>query len=631
MVRIQTMNQKELDLYVRDFYETVVNQQLSLYYQPLFDLRTGKIIGAEALVRWNHQQKGMLSPEWVFFLAEKNNVILSVEEWIIRTACRQNKAWQDAGLPPLVMTVNVSSQACESVELVGMIQAILDETKLPAHYLELEIREDATSDVERLLEIMDELRQIGVQISLDDYGKGYSCIQHLSRFPMNKLKIDYSCVKECMSDVTQAKVIKTLIAMARSLGVQVAAEGVETQEQLNFLWQLGCDSVQGFWLCEPMPAEELERVLKREERFRNSAFLLLNEAFDTYEVDQTELSQFRMIAENLSDIIVVIDRHGMITYISPSIQSVLDIAPDHVVNRHLLAVLPLETGRLVMQTIRQITVEKLPRTITFSCPDQNGKKITLEAKGTPVIHDEHETNQVIFIIRNHTKQVQTEEFLQKIDKLSVIGQMAAGVAHEIRNPVTSIKGFVQLLRRDQWKREYFDIMLAEFHQLESVLKEYVFLSRNSSEPYERINVADLLRQVACEIQETLDRHYLKLDIKEVEGTMIWCDQNQILQLVNNLLTNAVESMQDGGEIHLIAKLKGSEQVMIKIVDEGCGMVEARLKRLGEPFYSTKEKGTGLGLMVCYKIVQAHNGYIHFSSTPNKGTTVKVYFPLGNTN
>ncbi|PSJ67914.1 sporulation kinase [Brevibacillus brevis] len=641
------MNQKELDRYVRDFHHAVVNQQLSLYYQPLYDLRTGKIIGAEALVRWNHHQRGLLTPDWVFWLAEKSGLILLVEEWVIRTACKQNKAWQDAGLPPLVTCVNLSSYTLESDQLGSRIQAILDETKLQPHYLELEFTEDSTRDGERTIEILAELKRIGVKISLDDFGKGYSCIQHLSRFAMNKLKIDQTCVRECMSDVTQATVIKTVMAMARSLGVQVTAEGVETQEQLEFLWQLGCDSAQGFWFSEPMPAEDLARVLKREERFRNSAFLLLNDgqhrAFDTYEVEHSERgdvlrkqqhvneSTYRMIAENLSDIIVIINSQGIITYISPSVQSVLEIAPDEVVNRHLLAVLPLETGRLVMQTIRQITVEKQPRLITFTCPDRNGKKITLEAKGTPVIHEEHETNQVIFIIRNHTKHVQTEEFLQKMDKLSVIGQMAAGVAHEIRNPVTSIKGFVQLLRRDQWKREYFDIMQAEFHQLESVLREYVFLSRECTEPYEPKNLADLLRQVTRLVQIKLERHHLVLDVKEVEGSMIWCDQNQIQQLFMNLLSNSVESMHDGGTIQIMAMCKESEHVMIRIVDQGCGMAEERLKRLGEPFYSTKEKGTGLGLMICYKIIQAHDGYIHFSSTPNKGTTVEVSFPLGKSN
>lgn len=647
MVRIQKMNQKELDRYVRDFQQAVVEQQLSLYYQPLYDLRTGKIIGAEALVRWNHHQKGLLPPEWILLLAEKSGLILLVEEWVIRTACQQNKAWQDAGLPPLVTCVNLSSSTLESDQVGSRIQAILDETNLQPHYLELEFTEDSTRDGERTIEILAELKRIGVKISLDDFGKGYSSIQHLSRFAMNKLKIDQSCVRECMSDVTQATVIKTVMAMARSLGVQVTAEGVETQEQLDFLWQLGCDSAQGFWFSEPMPAEDLARVLKREERFRNSAFLLLNggqhRALDPYEVDHSERgdvlrkqqpvteSPYRLIAENLSDIIVIINSQGMITYISPAVQSVMAIAPDEVVNRHLLAVLPLETGRLVMQTIRQITMEKQPRLITFSCPDRNGKKITLEAKGTPVIREGHETNQVIFIIRNHTKHVQTEEFLQKIDKLSVIGQMAAGVAHEIRNPVTSIKGFVQLLRRDQWKREYFDIMQAEFHQLESVLREYVFLSRECTEPYESHNLTDLLRQVTRFMQAKLERHHLMLDVKEVEGTTIWCDQNQIQQLFMNLLSNSVESMQDGGTIRIVARHKKSEQVMIKIIDQGCGMAEERLKRLGEPFYSTKEKGTGLGLMICYKIMQAHDGYIHFSSTPNKGTTVEISFPLGKSN
>ncbi|GEB32284.1 EAL domain-containing protein [Brevibacillus sp. FSL K6-0770] len=743
MVRIQTMDQDEQKQSDEDLYQAIVNRKLTLHYQPFFDLRTGGMRGVEALVQWHHPKRGFLSPKALLGLAKRSGVVHLLEEWVLRAACEQCKQWIDAGFGPLVIAVNLSAHAFESVGLADTVQAILRDCQLPARYLELEITEEAKTHGERMM-VLSQLKQLGVQVSLDHFGRGASSISVISRMPLDKLKIDSSLIQQATTDSAQEMAVKSLLAVARAMDIQATVDGVEHREQVELLLKLDCDLAQGHYFCEPLSADELE-VRMREQgkamldlavhahKERGEPFVYLREVMRnqqgmtftfrkqdatfihtfcageliyrigltpeqvvgselrdilpmqealrktmyyerawsgeehvTYEgvvngvcylaamrpifrdgrvkeviascVDITELkkaeeakrvseAKYRLIAENISDMIVVIDCHGYVTYVSPSVRAVLEVAPEVLLHQNLQNLLPAEQLKRVWQTFQEIMEWKLPRLITFSCQHKNGSKLILEAKGTPVQSEQGEVSQVVFIIRNSTAQVQAEEFLRKMDKLTVVGQLAAGVAHEIRNPVTSIKGFVQLLRRDQWKNEYFDIMLAEFHQLESILREFVFLTQKRSHQFEALSIANLLRGVARMVQEEAPNHQLLLDVEEVEGIRLWGDQSQIRQVFINLLSNAVESMPDGGPIRIKALRTEHEHILIRIVDKGCGMSEERLQRLGEPFYSTKEKGTGLGLMITYKIIQYHDGYIHFSSTPNKGTTVEVYFPL----
>jgi diguanylate cyclase (GGDEF)-like protein/PAS domain S-box-containing protein len=232
--------------------------EFRLYYQAQVNIKTGDIIGVEALIRWIHPELGIIPPNKFIPLAEKTGLIISIGEWVIEEACRQNKEWLDKGLPPIKVAVNLSPQQFLKQNLVEVIKEILDKTNLEPHYLELEITESMAMDFTYAVNVLRQLRDIGVQISMDDFGTGYSSLSYLKSFSINCLKIDKSFVKDILIDENDAKIVGTIIAMAHGLGIKVIAEGVENKEQLLFLSKQECYDVQGYYFMKPIPAKEFE-------------------------------------------------------------------------------------------------------------------------------------------------------------------------------------------------------------------------------------------------------------------------------------------------------------------------------------------------------------------------------------
>lgn len=245
--------------------------EFKLFYQPKVDLGTGKIKGVEALIRWFHKEKGIIHPIDFIPIAEETDLILPIGEWVIRTACEQIKAWQEAGIPSMIMAVNLSARQLYQPNLVENIRKILMDTQIDPKHLEIELTESMMMDVDHVLPILQQLKQIGIKISLDDFGKGYSSLYFLKEFPIDKIKIDRSFVQKCTKDAKNATIVKTIIAMTHQLNIEVIAEGIETKEQLIFLQQNLCNRGQGFLFSKPLPPEELveifheiEQVIKRE-------------------------------------------------------------------------------------------------------------------------------------------------------------------------------------------------------------------------------------------------------------------------------------------------------------------------------------------------------------------------------
>ncbi|SEI41634.1 EAL domain-containing protein [Nitrosomonas eutropha] len=238
-------------------------EELILHYQPLVDARTGYVVGVEALVRWQPPGKAMVPPGKFIPIAEETGLIVPLGEWVLRTACKQARAWIDAGLSPLVMAVNLSVRQFQSENLVGMVQRILEETQLPADYLELELTESMFMEhVEQSIETLNKLKTLGVHLAIDDFGTGYSSLIYLKRFPIDKLKIDQRFVRDLADDHNDREIAATIIAMARGLKLGVLAEGIESEEQLAFLRQQDCDYYQGYLFHRPVPAIELEAWLR---------------------------------------------------------------------------------------------------------------------------------------------------------------------------------------------------------------------------------------------------------------------------------------------------------------------------------------------------------------------------------
>ncbi|MCE6977868.1 EAL domain-containing protein [Pseudomonas frederiksbergensis] len=234
-------------------------QELRVYYQPVHDLKTSRLIGVEALVRWEHPQRGLVSPAEFIPIAERTGLIAEIDAWIMRQACQQMCQWQAAGVVLSFVAVNVSSRLFARRELYQQVAQVLHDTGLDPAYLELEVTESAVmEDPEVALEQMHRLRELGVRLAIDDFGTGYSSLLRLKRLPVQKLKIDQGFVAGLPGDEDDAAIARVIIALAQSMGMQVHAEGIEQVEQASFLFEHDCDLGQGYWFGRPMPAAALD-------------------------------------------------------------------------------------------------------------------------------------------------------------------------------------------------------------------------------------------------------------------------------------------------------------------------------------------------------------------------------------
>jgi diguanylate cyclase (GGDEF)-like protein/PAS domain S-box-containing protein len=234
-------------------------QELRVYYQPVHDLKTSRLIGVEALVRWEHPQRGLVSPAEFIPIAERTGLIAEIDAWVMRQACEQMCLWQQAGVVVSFVAVNVSSRLFARRELFGQVAKVLHETGLDPACLELEVTESAVmDDPEVALEQMHRLRELGVRLAIDDFGTGYSSLLRLKRMPVQKLKIDQGFVAGLPWDEDDAAIVRVIIALAQSMGMQVHAEGIEQVEQAGFLLEHGCDLGQGYWFGRPVPAGQLD-------------------------------------------------------------------------------------------------------------------------------------------------------------------------------------------------------------------------------------------------------------------------------------------------------------------------------------------------------------------------------------
>jgi diguanylate cyclase (GGDEF)-like protein len=238
-----------------------------VHYQPQADVGTRQITGVEALVRWQHPELGLVSPAEFIPLAEETGLMVPLGEWVLRTACAQNRAWQQAGLTKLSMSVNLSLRQFRQINLTGMVEQVIKETGVDPTSLELELTESAVMmNTESAVTTLRKLRTLGIRIAIDDFGTGYSSLNYLKNLPIDTLKIDRSFVRDAATNPVDAAIVQAIITLAHSLNLKVKAEGIETQEQLDFLRHLRCDEIQGYLLSRPLPAEALEQLLLLEEQ-----------------------------------------------------------------------------------------------------------------------------------------------------------------------------------------------------------------------------------------------------------------------------------------------------------------------------------------------------------------------------
>lgn len=261
-----------------ELHHAIVNNEFFLTYQPQIDIVNEKMVAVEALLRWQHPQKGLLLPIDFIPVAEDTGLIIPISEWVLRTACLQNKAWQDAGYPPMRMAVNVTAQQFKLKNLPKMVRDILAETRLKPEFLELELTENVLLSNMEIMKTVTELKDIGVNIAIDDFGTGYSSMSYLHKLPLDRLKIDGSFIQHIKSSTDDEVIVRAVLAMAKNLNLEVLAEGVETEDQLNFLKKYKCSDVQGYYFSKPLTSDQLETILKNPKKMKEIANSVTEEA-----------------------------------------------------------------------------------------------------------------------------------------------------------------------------------------------------------------------------------------------------------------------------------------------------------------------------------------------------------------
>ena len=262
---------EELDIEAREFSrieadlrKAILNNELTLYYQPKLNIKSGSIVGVEALLRWMHPELGIITPGKFIQVAEDTGIIMQIGEWALREACKIDKYWQEEGYEHLSVAINLSPKQFYHPDMVKIISTVLRETGLEAHYLELEISESTVMDnPDKAIEILNVFKSMDLQISIDHFGTGYTSINHLKRFPVTVLKIDRSFIKGIPDRPDDSAIVSAIISMGHNLGMEVVAEGVETAEQVQYLTIQNCDVVQGYFLSYPLPAQKITQQFKK--------------------------------------------------------------------------------------------------------------------------------------------------------------------------------------------------------------------------------------------------------------------------------------------------------------------------------------------------------------------------------
>ncbi|PQZ57041.1 PAS domain-containing sensor histidine kinase [Bacillus sp. MYb209] len=338
-------------------------------------------------------------------------------------------------------------------------------------------------------------------------------------------------------------------------------------------------------------------------------------------------TELELIFKAIPDLYFLSDLDGTIRDCKVNSISKFYVPIEEFIGKKFQEILPVSIIKQFEKAINQIKTSAAPVLIDYSL-QLDDEIYYFEARLLPLFEDE-----IMIIVRDITERTITTELLKKSDTLNAVGQLAAGVAHKVRNPLTVIKGFVQLLQQEVGKdKEYLSLILSEISSIETVLQEFLSIAKPNAAVFEPKNLCTILDNVVDLISTQAIMKNIRIVLNmDVETLLVECCEIQLKQVFYSILQNSIEAIQNGQEIIISVKKYNSTEVKISILDKGVGIPSERIKRLGEPFYSTKEKGTGVGLMMSYRIIESHGGKISIKSQVGKGTAVTLFFPIYNGN
>lgn len=739
-------------------------QDFVIHYQPIFALRTGKIKGLEALVRWQHPTRGLLFPNEFIPLAEVTGLIIPLEQYILSQTALQLRLWQLAfpASIPLTMSVHLSPQQFSSLELLERIEKVLQETGLQGSSLNLEITEGTLmNSPEDVVNILFELSHRGISLSVDNFGTNYSSLPHLAHLPLNTLKINRSLIEEMEEDTQEDSLVGTIVNLAHHLDFEVVAEGVETQTQLEKLKQLQCDHAQGYWFSVPLEVEAVtallassiahreqqskvaklvapspssvpnslekellklaqqERLLKRRlaSQIRNSLDFetilktAINEIRHLFHIDccqffwclhdldpprfkpASQVCQSESICSVcLQSEIATIRVFGK-TLLEKRLLRIDDIATDASINDEIRDFFQSRG----LKSLLAITIHPNSGKVGVIVCEHNHAKHHWQDEEVELLSDMaeqlaiaidhaklYEETRIAATVAN-AQALQTQRALQELkktqakliqtEKMSSLGLLVAGVAHEINNPINFIsaninyaKQYTQnLLNLVQMYQKHYPQTVTEIAELSEAIEvdfvqedlpklmtsmavgtNRIQLIVQSLRNFSRLDEAQMK---SVNIHEGIDSTLLILQnqlkvkaehpgieiIKEFgDLPLVECYAGQLNQVFLNILCNAIDALESyhvsthPHQISIRTEAKPTNFVTVCIQDNGPGIREEVKKRLFDPFFTTKPvgKGTGLGLSISYHIVvEKHQGKLECISSPGKGTEFQIAIPV----
>lgn len=562
-------------------------QEFTLHYQPMVNLKSGEITGAEALIRWTHPTRGLVPPEQFIPIAEDCGLILPIGNWVLREACKQVLAWAHAGLSLKTMAVNISAREFRNERFLEQVLAILKETGLDPASLELELTESVLMKrAEHAESILKSLRQIGVQIAVDDFGTGYSSLSYLTKFSIDTIKIDQSFVHKITTSPNEASIATAVISLGRSLNMRVVAEGVETQEELSFLQAHQCEEAQGYYFGKPVPSQEFAKLLAIGKEVR-----------------------YRQLADTTPDAVLV-HSDGIIVYANRAAAAILKLQESQtMIGGRLDRYVNPECQRSLLAHRTGIMAASLHRA--------DGASAYVEVAASPMTVDGR--TGTLLVCRDVTERVTLEHEL-----LDVASREQAHLAHDLHDGLgQQLTGIALFLRGlgNQVVGE-FPAYGVDFERINALVSKSIEDTRRlasgmSPIAVERAGLADALTALSAQARELYGLRVV-LEIDSLARTPIESEAASQLYRIAQEATCNVARHAHATLLSIAVRLEDS-QLNLTITDDGVGLTELP---------QTTRRTTGLGLRIMRYRAERIGGTFHIDRRTPHGTAIRVSCPLG---
>lgn len=657
---------KSKELIEKEMNHALISNQFEVYYQPKYDMQTEMIAGAEALVRWNHPELGILSPDDFIPIFEKNGFIIQLDRFVWDTVCRNIRNWRERKFPEVPISVNVSRKDLLDEELEDELLNLLEKYQISASLLHLEITEYAyANQKDKILKCVQRLRKYGFIIEMDNFGSGNTSLEMLAKMPVDVLKIDMKLIQKETQSRTERSILSFIVEIAKWLDLDVIAEGVENAEQISSLLSMGCDYVQGFYYAKPMTREAFEVMLKTSavmELIHNTAKSEHNqtresepaiEAIDEWN-DELGIEQYRYILENLDVAFLEVNQDGEVFKSKKfSLYALSDNNASCILKKK--------------DDYSGIYTDDLPNLFRFFRQMENNEKKVVATLRLKMKDETYRWTEITGLfeyddIGNRIKSIgifrdvdkewtrQNKKLQDALHAAEIANQaktdFLARVSHDMRTPLNGILGLTDIMKEkavDEGLKSEIEQLELSGRYLLNLIDDTIDVGQIESGKLElHSSVCDgkaALETVISMIQPSIyeKQIHFQVDVEQLPFTMLYVDIGRLEQAVINVLSNAVKFTPAGGTISCkMENISNNNGVIVDrliIKDNGIGMSKEFQKHLYEPFMQEHNDsrsvyhGTGLGMTITKQCMDLMGGSISIESEVGKGTEVTLILPM----